>query len=319
MLESDHMSFKNIILFSTFGLILAGCNSTGGIKKESYVGYNSPQDVIAKKQLNADNGRAKAYVYSWGKGNNFEPQSLYPRKHLAGYCQAENGKFTLLHKSQLSQVKDAAQRKRLAASGHVTQGIGAYQCVEKNGTRWIVSIEPSSERRDGEKREVLLQTKIMSQQEAQRFYRQKAAAEVVTPKKTTETSSKNQKAQEDRALAEVEPVEAPVAAATPAVRDTPQQQQSRLYVNARRDINNGRNVNNACNNAQRAYNYGKLPGAEGTRIYTESGMLVARCLTSVSAYSTRFPNAKAQAKRILQNLAKNYNHAGAKNMLNQMK
>ena len=112
---------------------------------------------------------------------------------------------------------------------------------------------------------------------------------------------------------------AAVKTAPPRVVETPQQQQTRLYVAARRDLNSGRNQINACNNAQRAYNYGKLQGAEGTRIYTESGMLVARCLMGVSNYRSRFPNSDAQAKRILQNLANNYNHAGAKNMLRDMK
>jgi hypothetical protein len=93
----------------------------------------------------------------------------------------------------------------------------------------------------------------------------------------------------------------------------------KIYVAARRDINSGKNLNNACNNAQRAYNYGKLQGTEGTRVYTESGMLVARCLNSIPVYASRFPNAKAQSKRILQNLANNYNHAGAKNLLRQLK
>ncbi len=42
--------------------------------------------------------------------------------------------------------------------------------------------------------------------------------------------------------------------------ETPQQQQAKLYVAARRDINSGRNQVAACNSAQRAYNYGRLPG-----------------------------------------------------------
>src|SRR5690606_30898381 len=104
-----------------------------------------------------------------------------------------------------------------------------------------------------------------------------------------------------------------------SVVETPQQQQMKLYVAARRDINSGKNLNNACNNAQRAYNYGKLQGTEGTRVYTESGMLVARCLNGIPAYANRFPNANTQAKRVLQNLSNNYNHNGAKNMLRQIK
>lgn len=96
------------------------------------------------------------------------------------------------------------------------------------------------------------------------------------------------------------------------VVESPQQQQMKFYVAARRDLNSGKNQISACNNAQRAYNYGKLQGTEGTRVYTESGMLVARCLTSVPSYSNRFSNSKAQATRVLQNLAVNYNHSGAK-------
>ena len=127
------------------------------------------------------------------------------------------------------------------------------------------------------------------------------------------------KVEEKEKPEEKKEVVSPPAKTAVRVAETPQQQQMRLYVAARRDINSGRNQVNACNNAQRAYNYGKLQGTEGTRVYTESGMLVARCLTSISSYSSRFPNANAQAKRILQNLANHYNHAGAKNMLRQMK
>ena len=75
----------------------------------------------------------------------------------------------------------------------------------------------------------------------------------------------------------------------------------------------------ACNSAQRAYNYGRLPGSDASNVYTESGILVARCLTGIPSYSSRFSNPKGQAKYVLQNLAKNHNHTGAKNMLKQMK
>lgn len=205
----------------------------------------------------------------------------------------------------------------------VKQGIGAYRCVRSQGGSWIVSIEPVTERKleqRGEARVVSLLTKMMTEDEARRFYR--AASTSKTTKATTtpaKASSSNKKVEEKEKSEEKKEVVSLPAKTAARVVETPQQQQMRLYVAARRDINSGRNQVNACNNAQRAYNYGKLQGAEGTRIYTESGMLVARCLTSVSSYRSRFPNAEVQAKRILQNLAKNYNHAGAKNMLNQMK
>ena len=112
---------------------------------------------------------------------------------------------------------------------------------------------------------------------------------------------------------------AAVKTAPSRVVETPQQQQTRLYVAARRDLNNGRNQINACNNAQLAYGYGRLRGNTGVNAYAESGMLVARCLTSIPAYSRRFNNADDRAKKILQNLASSYNHAGAKQMLKQLK
>ncbi len=253
-------------------------------------------------------------------------ESMIPRKYMGSYCQSQNGRLTLAYKSSMSLVKNAWSKKLLNTYRDVKQGIGAYRCVGNQGESWIVSIEPVAERQleqRGEARVVSLVTKIMSEDEARRFYRAASAPAKAAPK----AAPSNPKTTNATKVAEVkekpeekkEPVVAPVKTAPPRVVETPQQQQTRLYVAARRDLNSGRNQINACNNAQRAYNYGKLQGAEGTRIYTESGMLVARCLTGVSSYRSRFPNSDAQAKRILQNLANNYNHAGAKNMLRGMK
>jgi hypothetical protein len=88
----------------------------------------------------------------------------------------------------------------------------------------------------------------------------KAKKEVETKKETKAKEPENK------------PVVKPVA-------ETSQQIQMRLYVNARRDLNAGKNQVTACNNAQRAYSYGKLNGANANRAYAESGMLVAKCLT----------------------------------------
>ncbi|MDN5418453.1 MAG: hypothetical protein L0G09_13550, partial [Acinetobacter sp.] len=100
---------------------------------------------------------------------------------------------------------------------------------------------------------------------------------------------------------------------------TPQSQQMQLYISARKELGRGQNQINACNNAERAYNYGRLHGTSGINVYAESGVLVARCLTNVPSYSQRFSNPQDRAKRILQNLAGNQNHAVAKHMLKQIK
>lgn len=205
---------------------------------------------------------------------------------------------------------------------------------------WIVSIEPVAERqaeKNSKTRSVRLLTRVMEPAEAHNFYQAAASTTKISKKPvnlaktaaTAKTSVATKPAAElkDHERKELAKVEAekkeskPVTVAKPraSVNETPQQQQMKLYVAARRDINSGRNLNNACNNAQRAYNYGKQQGTEGTRVYTESGMLVARCLTGISTYSSRFPNAKGQAQRVLNGLATQYNHAGAKNMLKQMK
>ena len=245
---------------------------------------------------------------------------------MGSYCQSQNGRLTLAYKSSMSLVKNAWSKKLLNTYRDVKQGIGAYRCVGNQGDSWIVSIEPVAERQleqRGEARVVSLVTKIMSEDEARRFYRATSESTKAAPKavpSNPKTTNKTKVAEvKEKTEEKKEPVAAAVKTAPSRVVETPQQQQTRLYVAARRDLNSGRNQINACNNAQRAYNYGKLQGAEGTRIYTESGMLVARCLTGVSNYRSRFPNSDAQAKRILQNLANNYNHAGAKNMLRDMK
>ena len=110
--------------------------------------FTSPQELIVQKNINAANGRAKEYVYSWGpKQSNKDPQSLYPRKHLNSYCSAKGGKFSLLHKSSMNLIKNQWDKKLLSTYSSVKQGIGAYKCVQSDGQSWIVSIEPVAERK----------------------------------------------------------------------------------------------------------------------------------------------------------------------------
>ena len=309
------------------GSLLFGCATVDQYSPNSVKHFASPQELIVQKQLNQPNGAAKEYVYYWGPQRKEQPaESMLPRKYLGSYCQSQNGRLTLAYKSSMSLVKNAWSKKLLNTYRDVKQGIGAYRCVGNHGENWIVSIEPVAERQleqRGEARVVSLVTKIMSEDEARRFYRATSESTKAAPKavpSNPKTINKTKVAEvKEKPEEKKEPVAAAVKTAPSRVVETPQQQQTRLYVAARRDLNNGRNQINACNNAQRAYNYGKLQGAEGTRIYTESGMLVARCLMGVSNYRSRFPNSDAQAKRILKNLANNYNHAGAKNMLRGMK
>ena len=309
------------------GSLLFGCATVDQYSPNSVKHFASPQELIVQKKLNQPNGAAKEYVYYWGPQRKEQPaESMLPRKYLGSYCQSQNGRLTLAYKSSMSLVKNAWSKKLLNSYRDVKQGIGAYRCVGNKGENWIVSIEPVAERQleqRGEARVVSLLTKIMSEDEARRFYRATSESTKAAPKavpSNPKTINKTKVAEvKEKPEEKKEPVAAAVKTAPSRVVETPQQQQTRLYVAARRDLNSGRNQINACNNAQRAYNYGKLQGAEGTRIYTESGMLVARCLTGVSNYRSRFPNSDAQAKRILENLANNYNHAGAKNMLRDMK
>ncbi len=341
-----------VVLLTIITMGLAACNGMPHNKKTILHPYHSPQELIAKRALNQPDGQAKDYIYVWGANQKQNStQAMYPRSILTQYCHEQGGKFSLMYKSQLSLVRESTQRKRLSANRGVTQGIGAYKCHMGDLTEsWIVSVEPISERqldKTSQTRSVRLLTRLMNAAQVKSFYqpvhkatmamekKTTVAAKAATPVKTPavkndlkESARKEQekKELEKRALeqkelekkaADKKLLTATSKPVTVAV-ETPQQQQMKLYVTARRDINSARNLNNACNNAQRAYNYGKQQGTEGTRVYTESGMLVARCLTSISAYSNRFPNAKGQAKRILNHLATQYNHSGAKNMLRQL-
>lgn len=330
------MNFRTLILMGGMGIALHGCTSLGSLSSDSAQNFASPQELIVQKNINAANGRAKEYVYYWGpKQDNKEPQALYPRKYLNNYCTAKGGKFSLLYKSSMNLVKNQSDKKQLSSYSSVKQGIGVYKCVQMDGQSWIASIEPVYERKleDGSNaRTVALQTTIMTASDAQKFYsaahfsNSSAAKKTNVNNQTTKnTASKSvsqkevdiKKDTETKKETKLAP-ELPVKQAIQLV-ETPQQQQLKSYVAARRDLNSGKNQMAACNNAQRAYNYGKLQGTDGTKVYTESGMLVARCLTSVPSYSSRFSNSKGQAVKILQNLSNNYNHTGAKNMLRQIK
>jgi len=333
-----------VIILIIGATVVAGCNSVNRLKSEVLHPFASPEELIAKRALNQRDGRAKDYIYLWGPAQkNNTIQAMYPRSIMTQYCHEQGGKFSLLYKSNFSSVANVDQRKRLSANRGVVQGSGAYQCRMDDLTEsWIVSIEPISERqvdKTSQTRSVRLLTQLMNPSQAKNFYRPSKAMlaiEKTTPasiKNTTSTktvaaktanelkeSARKELEKKELERKELENKEAEKKQPAASARaDTPQQSQMKSYVAARRDINSGRNLNNACNNAQRAYNYGKLQGTEGTRVYTESGMLVARCLSSIPVYASRFPNAKAQSKRILQNLATNYNHSGAKNMLRQIK
>lgn len=322
------MNLKQFIFIGAMGMTLQGCNHISNFSTDSINKYATPQALIDQKKLNATNGSAKEYVYDWGQQQkSTEPQALYPRKYLGSYCHAKGGKFGLLYKSNLHLVKDQAQKKRLMANGNVKQGIGAYECVLPD-ERWIVSIEPTAEGKlesNLSARAVSLQTRMLSADEAHQWYKNiglNSTEKKTTKNATTTKNSKTEIAKEPDNKKDTEKkkeskptVEASQTVTAPAV-ETPQQQQLKAYVTARRDLSKGTNKLNACNSAQRAYNYGKLAGTNAS-VYIDSGMLVARCLTSVPAYSSRFSNPKGQANKILQNLASNYNHAGAKRMLKQ--
>ncbi len=154
---------------------LTACTQVERLKSGAEPNYASPQEFIAKKNLNNQDGTAKDYIYVWDakqKGNS--TQSLIPRTTLSQYCHTKSGRLVLSYKSQLSLVKNTAQKRRLAADKSLAQGIGAYQCKFADGTHWLVSIEPMSEQavqKNSATRSVKLLTKVMSMHEARQFYR----------------------------------------------------------------------------------------------------------------------------------------------------
>lgn len=223
------------------------------MSSNSLTQYTSAQDLIIKKNINQPNGTAKEYVYAWGaKNKQAEPHSLYPRKYLNNYCHDKAGSFSLLHKSTLHLVNDVKDRNILANNQNVKQGIGAYQCIQKNGQRWIVSIEPVSEVKStqyADARAVRLQAEIMGAEEARRFYKNNAPSVNATkkPLSVVNTTKNNvvkpvvkepedKKSEEKKELVVAEPVKRTVQ---PAL--TAQQQQMQYYVAVRRDLAKGEN------------------------------------------------------------------------------
>ncbi|WP_089603669.1 hypothetical protein [Acinetobacter piscicola] len=323
------MNFKTLLLLGGVGFVLHGCASMNGLTSESFNQYTSPQEVIDKKNINDNNSSAKEYVYYWGpQQSETEIQSLLPKHYLSRFCAAKGGKFSSVQKSSMGLVKDIWSKKLLNTYSSVKQGIGAYQCKQSDGQQWYVSIEPISERKldHTETRVVNLQTKLVSLDELKKLYAKTVAIPVVQEKKSTANNSKITalvKVPPVKVVEEKKPVIPPVEEEKekPQVEKvvlSPQLQQMQLYTTARKDLGRGQNQINACNNAERAYGYGRLRGASGINIYAESGILVAKCLTSVPSYSRRFSNPQDRAKRILQNLSANQNHAVAKYMLKQM-
>ena len=333
------MNIQQLVGWGIIALTLNGCASVQKNKSEVVLNFASPQELITQKQLNDGNGSAKDYIYDWGaQATQNEPESLYPRKYLSQYCHAHGGKFSLLYRSHLGLVKDHSSRKILASNSNVKQGIGAYQCQTNQGQNWIVSIEPVTEHKSNDQtatRLVSLQTRMMSLQESKNFYNKTNVVSETTSKKIMSNPPlmKNTKPVTEKEIQTKKDVnlkkeleakkELKIASETQIkssekVTETPQSQQLKYYVAARKDLAKGQNQFVACNNAEKAYRYGKLYNTNGSNVYAESGVLVAKCLTNVPAYKSQFNNSKARAIGILQNLANNQNHAGAKNMLKQI-
>jgi hypothetical protein len=338
------VNLKAFLWFAGAGFLLQACTSINTSTSDTFKQYASPQEMIDKKNINENNLSFKEYVYDWGpKQSNQSVQSLTPKAYLSSYCTAKGGHLTQVQTSTMNLLKDIWAKKLLNTYSSVKQGIGAYHCIESNGQQWYVSIEPLSERKleQSETRVVSLQTKILSLDELNKLYNPKTNTTIAQqekktkhhPAKSTEVKVSNSKNTPVNAISKVTPVK-PVEEKKPAVPVveevkeksqvekvviTPQAQQMQLYSAARKDLGRGQNQINACNNAERAYNYGRLHGTSGINAYAESGVLVARCLTNVPSYSQRFSNPQDRAKRILQNLSNNQNHAVAKHMLKQMK
>lgn len=338
------MNLKTLLLLGGVGFVLQGCTTMNTSTSDAFKQYASAQELIDKHNINENNSASKEYVYDWGsKQSNQQVQSLTPKIYLSRYCNAKGGHFSQVQKSIMSSVKDIWAKKLLNTYSSVKQGIGAYQCTESNGQQWYVAIEPLSERKLDQTgtRVVDLQTKVLSLDELNKFYNNKSnMAVVVQEKKSKNSYSKSTDIKKNNsknvainnvgktALVKVVEEKKPVAIVATEVKEksqpektitTPQSQQMQLYISARKELGRGPNQINACNNAERAYNYGRLHGTSGINVYAESGVLVARCLTNVPSYSQRFSNPQDRAKRILQNLASNQNHAVAKHMLKQMK
>ncbi len=319
------MFYKKILVISMMTTMMYGCVSTGGkLSTDKFKNYTSVHELIVKQAFNQDDGTAKEYVYDWGAhAGNKTPQSLHPKQDLNSYCQAKGGTLTLLHKSHLALVKDTWSKRLLETYGAVKQGIGAYQCKQSDGLQWIVSIEPTSERKLQENKDVRvvsLLVKEMTMDEAKKVYAEKnknnssttvVKQPVVTTHKVIPAKVPEVKKEEKTVVPPPEPVkEAP--------KETIQQQQQRLYLSARRDFNRGTSQLAACNQAERAHNLGRFYNASGPSVYVESGVLVAKCLTTVSAYQKKFNQPKARAKSILQNIVSMQNHTIAKHMLQQL-
>ena len=323
------MNLKTFLLLGGVGFVLHGCSSMNALTSDKLKHFTSPQEVIDKQNINEANSSSKEYVYDWGiKNSNSQVQSLVPRSLLSNYCISQGGKFSLFQKSSMHLVKEAWSKKLLNSYSSVKQGVGAYYCKQSDGQQWYVSIEPLSERKlENESRVVNLQTKIMTLDEVKKLYsksnisvaeKKQNNVSVKAPINVVNKTAPIKTVEEKKVIA---PVIEEVKEKPPVekVISTPQSQQMQLYISARKDLSRGQNQINACNNAERAYNYGRLRGSSGVNAYAESGVLVAKCLTSVQSYSRRFTDPQVRARRILQNLATNQNHAVAKYMLKQMK
>lgn len=321
------MPHKKIVYISVLMSALCGCTTTMEKKNSiSFKNYSSVEAMIVDRRLNQSTTQGKDYVYDWGPHvGNQQPQTQQPKQAATSYCAVKGGELQQLYGSHFAFVENNWSKKLLATYASVRENIGVYQCKQKDGQQWIISIEPIAERKlsqEQESRVVTLFTQVITPKDAEKIYAKhqkksilavpivesKAATNVNTVKSTPVKPAEVKK--EDKAVPEP---------TKEVVKETVQQQQQRLYLGARRDLNRGVNQLAACNQAQQAHNLGRFYNSSGPNIYIESGVLVAKCLTTVPAYQKKFVNPNARAKTILQEIVNLQNHTVAKHMLNQLK
>ncbi len=322
------MLYKNILYLGTVTVLMYGCASTGGGGAYSgFKKYGSIQDMIVQQRLNESEERGKEYVYDWGPhAGNKQPQSMQPKRDAYTYCSVNDGVFKQVYTSYMPKVSNAWTKKLLATYSAVQDNIGVFHCIQKDGQQWTISIEPIAERKLSQEQEVrlvTLLTQVTTLTDAEKIYakHQKKSTLAVpiaieTKVATSVPTVKSTPVKPVEVKKEDKPVPEPVQE---AAKETVQQQQQRLYLGARRDLNRGANQLAACNQAQQAHNLGRFYNSSGPNIYVESGVLVAKCLTTVPAYQKKFVNPNARAKTILQEIVNLQNHTVAKHMLNQLK
>lgn len=156
------MIIKNLRLILSSAIILpvVGCSilpQPNEITPKQMVKYQTPENLIAAKNLNGKSGIGKDLMLTGYK------EAFLPYSYMNNLCKGQNGSFNQIQRSTYAQLNKQQNVSPKTMGSELVPYIGVFEC--KSDNPWYVSIEPKSSKYGGLDKNldiITLQTSVLN-------------------------------------------------------------------------------------------------------------------------------------------------------------